>query len=115
MQYVSGKLVDRGLDRALSSLDLCLQRIFSFRDLKLGSLLGLCKRGIALLGPLLLLLLPRLENPGSGRTQVRLVLCCFGRRRGSGCIGLFNSSSCPRAALSQNLGERPVNQKAVSR
>ena len=55
LQNVSRKCIDRGFKAALGALHLCLQAVAGFEDLALRCFLCLGDRGVALLGPRLLL------------------------------------------------------------
>jgi hypothetical protein len=62
---LAGKLVNRVFKRAVRGLGLLLQSRLCVFDLLLGGLVGFGNRAVAFTGPLVQLLLPRLEDPGT--------------------------------------------------
>jgi hypothetical protein len=90
---------------------LCLQGRFSLFDLALGSCVGFRDRVVAFPGPLLLLQLPRLEDPGTRSPQLLFVVVGGGSRHRR--VGLFDRPFGTLPPLVQYPGQGAVNQQPV--
>ena len=105
------KLVDRAFEGAAGGAACTWRARLCFFHLPLGSFVSFRNRAVSFTIPQLQLLLPRLEDPGARRPQLRLVFLGLGGGSSSSGIGLLNRPFGPRPPLAQHPGQRAINQR----